>query len=184
MESSWATGDGTFQARLRFAGGGGSLAVADLNGDGAPDIVTAVRLADGVSVLLHRRMAGLGASPDSDMDGCSDAHELGFNPRFGGLRDPADFWDFFDPNRDRGVGFQDFLAVLRHFGAVRVPPPTKAEALAEALLPEPPVGEYWALADRGGQAPGGDPWDELPANGSITFADFLSVLRQFGHTCE
>jgi hypothetical protein len=39
------------------------------------------------------------------------------------------------------------------------------------------------LADRGGQTPGGDPWDEQPANGSIGLADVLSLLRQFGHTC-
>ena len=120
---------------------------------------------------------------DKDGDGCTDAQELGMDENLGGQRDPNHFWDFFDPNRDGSVTLLDFLAVLRHFGAVSVPPPTKAEALAEALLPEPPIGDYWALADRGGQAPGGDPWDELPPNGSIGLLDFLSVLRQFGHTC-
>ncbi|MCH8992854.1 MAG: hypothetical protein IIA44_14045, partial [Acidobacteria bacterium] len=95
----------------------------------------------------------------------------------GGRRNPHNFWDFFDPNRDRAVGLLDFLAVLRHFGTVGDPSTLDPDG------PEPPLGEYWASADRGGQAPGGDPWDELPANGSIGLADFLSVLRQFGHTC-
>ena len=114
---------------------------------------------------------------DDDNDGCSDEQELGPDERLGGRRDPHNFWDFFDPNRDRAVGLLDFLAVLRHFNTAGDPSTLDPDG------PEPPPGEYWALADRGGQAPGGDPWDELPANGSIGLADFLSVLRQFGHTC-
>ena len=114
---------------------------------------------------------------DTDSDGCVDIQELGPNPALGGLRDPLNFWDFFDPSRDRAVGLLDFLAVLRHFNTAGDP------ASLDPDGPEPPPGEYWALADRGGQAPGGDPWDELPADGSIGLTDFLSVLRQFGHTC-
>ena len=118
-----------------------------------------------------------GIDLDDDNDGCSDVQELGSNPVFGGRRNPHSFWDFFDPNRDRAVGLLDFLAVLRHFGTVG------DSSTLDPDGPEPPIGEYWVLADRGGQAPGGDPWDELPANGSIGLTDFLSVLRQFGHTC-
>ncbi len=117
--------------------------------------------------------------PDSDLDGdgCTDLQEFGVDETFGGQRNPLDFWDFFDPNRDLAVGLLDFLAVLRHFNTAGDPSTLDPDG------PEPPAGEYWASADRGGQAPGGDPWDELPANGSIGLADFLSVLRQFGHTC-
>ena len=114
---------------------------------------------------------------DTDNDGCLDTRENGLDETLGGRRDYLNFWDFVDPNRDRAVGLLDFLAVLRHFGTVGDP------AMLDLDAPEPPPGEYWALADRGGQAPGGDPWDELPANGSIGLSDFLSVLRQFGHTC-
>ena len=114
---------------------------------------------------------------DTDGDGCLDNRESGPDETLGGRRDHLNFWDFFDPNRDRSVTLLDFLAVLRHFGTVGNP------ATLDPDGPEPLAGEYWASADRGGQAPGGDPWDELPANGSITFTDFLSVLRQFGHTC-
>ena len=117
------------------------------------------------------------ARADTDGDGCIDGVELGSDQTLGGGRDPLNFWDFFDPNRDRAVGLLDFLAVLRHFGTVGDPSTLDLDG------PEPPPGEYWASADRGGQAPGGDPWDELPANGSIGLTDFLSVLRQFGHTC-
>ena len=114
---------------------------------------------------------------DTDNDGCSDTQENGSDETLGGQRDYRYFWDFFDPNRDGTVGLPDLLAVLRHFGTVGDPGTLDPDG------PEPPPGEYWASADRGGQAPGGDPWDELPANGSIGLADFLSVLRQFGHTC-
>ena len=126
----------------------------------------------------------LGPDSDLDGDGCTDLQEFGDDENLGGQRNPLNFWDFFDPNRDLAVGLLDFLAVLRHFGTVSVPPPTKAEALAAKALPEPPIGDYWVLADRGGQAPGEDPWDELPPNGSIGLTDFLSVVRQFGHTCR
>ena len=117
--------------------------------------------------------------PDGDTDGdsCLDTQENGPDETLGGRRDYLYFWDFFDPTRDRSVSFQDFLAVLRHFGAVGDP------ATLDPDGPEPPIGDYWALADRGGQTPGGDPWDELPADGFIVFGDFLSVLRQLGHTC-
>ena len=114
---------------------------------------------------------------DDDNDGCLDTQENGPDETFGGRRNPKYFWDFFDPNRDRSVTLLDFLAILRHFGAVGDP------ATLDPDGQEPSIGEYWALADRGGQAPGGDPWDELPANGSIGLTDFLSLLRQFGHTC-
>ena len=108
---------------------------------------------------------------DTDGDGCLDTQENGLDETLGGRRDYLNFWDFFDPNRDRSVGLLDFLAVLRHFGTVGDPSSVDPDG------PEPPIGDYWVLADRGGQAPGGDPWDELPANGSIGLTDFLSVLR-------
>jgi len=48
------SGDGTFQFQQTFPAGDGpgSLAAADLNADGAPDLVTANRFSDNVSVLL------------------------------------------------------------------------------------------------------------------------------------
>ena len=117
------------------------------------------------------------SSVDSDNDGCADLEERGPDETLGGRRDELDFWDFFDPNRDRTVTLLDFLAILRHFGAVGDPSAVDPDG------PEPPTGDYWVLADRGGQTPGGEPWAEQPANGSIGLADFLSLLRQFGHTC-
>lgn len=119
-------------------------------------------------------------SADTDLDGCTNAHEYGSDPARGGVRNPLDFWDFFDPTRDKSVANADFLAILRHFNTNGVPP-----AITKAVVnaPEPPSGTYWVLADRGGQISGANPWDQLPANGAIGFPDFLAVLPQFGHTC-
>jgi hypothetical protein len=49
-------GDGTFLAPQTFVTGGPtrSLAVADLNGDGKPDVVTVDNLRNQLSILLHR----------------------------------------------------------------------------------------------------------------------------------
>jgi hypothetical protein len=57
-------GDGTFQAALRYVGGGGAVAVGDFNGDGAPDVVTAA--STGVAVLLNTRgtVANLTSAPN------------------------------------------------------------------------------------------------------------------------
>ena len=152
---------------------------SDSDGNGTPDGDDDPD-GDGLTNLEELALGTDPLSPDnvdSDGDGCTNSQELGDNAILGGRRDSANFWDFFDPNRDRAVGLLDFLAVLRHFGTAGDPSTFDPDG------PEPPAGEYWALADRGGQAPGGDPWDELPANGSIGLSDFLSVLRQFGHTC-
>ena len=50
------SGDGSFQAQQTFPAGDQpfSVAVADLNADGAPDLVTANSGSDDVSVLLHQ----------------------------------------------------------------------------------------------------------------------------------
>ena len=49
-------GDGTFQAQQTFPVGSGprSVAVADLNADSVPDLVTANAGSTDVSVLLHQ----------------------------------------------------------------------------------------------------------------------------------
>lgn len=59
-------GDGSFQARSDYATGRnpGPVSIADLNGDGAPDLVTASNKDNTVSVLLNR--GGGGFAPKRD----------------------------------------------------------------------------------------------------------------------
>ena len=77
----------------------------------------------------------------------------------------------------------DIGTVVARFGAARTPPPTKEEALAEALTPPPPAPAYHAAFDRGGAIPGQELWDLLAPDGGITVGDIGAVVAQFGHSC-
>jgi hypothetical protein len=120
--------------------------------------------------------------PDTDNDGCDDLIELGPNQVLGGLRDPNNFWDFFDvpvgapPARDRVVSGGDIAAVVARFGAFGDPG-------GDPLAPAPPAPAYHTAFERGGMTPGSDLWDLLPPNGSISSADIGAVVAQFGHSC-
>ena len=124
---------------------------------------------------------GLGTDPcevDTDQDGCSDGEEMAPKSEagFGGGRNPLYFWDFFDPTRNKAVGFTDFIALIARRGAVGDP-------TIDPLSDPPPPPAYHPRFDRGGQIPGGNLWEERPANGSIGFTDFLSLIRQNRATC-
>lgn len=126
---------------------------------------------------------------DDDGDGCYTAVELGSNPALGGLRDPSSFWDFMDvwtndpPARDKNVSIGDIGAIVTRFGTMRATPPTKPEALAEALTPPTDMTSYHADYDRNGSIPGQDPWDLQPPNGVISIGDIGAAVTQFGHSC-
>ena len=126
---------------------------------------------------------------DTDGDGCSDKQEHGIQEALGGRRDSESFWDFFDvpigelPERDRRVNAFDIGAVVLRFGTVSDPPPTKEEALAEALTPPSDLTSYHAAFDRNSPDPEANPWNVRPPNGSIDGFDIGFVAAQFGHTC-
>ena len=164
----------TLDIQLDKAGGPatGSVVVTE-------DFTAPFDCADGTQTTGPLTLTPLPLDHDEDQDGCTDWEELGTNEVFGGRRDPFNFWDFYDPDRNKQVALGDQMALLRHFGTSGDPTLSKADITG----PEPPNGTYWVLADRGGQIPGGDPWDELPADGQIALSDFLSLIRQFGHTC-
>ena len=120
-----------------------------------------------------------GADPDDDNDGCTDVAELQTtlgSEVTGGRRDPFDFWDFFDPNRDRAVSLLDFLAVLARFNSA-------GDASVDPLSPVPPAPAYHPRFDRTGASPEENPWQAGPPDGSISLTDFLALLAQFGHAC-
>jgi hypothetical protein len=129
---------------------------------------------------------------DTDRDGCADGEEpelVNSDERNGGRRNPLSFWDFMDeytgmpPSRNRTVSVDDIGALVARFGAQRGSPPTKQEALAEALAPPTTSTGYHASADRNGSIPGQDPWDLNPPNGVISIGDIGAVVVQFGHGC-
>ena len=128
-------------------------------------------------------------APDSDRDGCADAREPGASPTLGGQRDPASFWDFYDVpagtplQRDQRVNIIDIGAIVLRFGAVSDQPPTKQDALAEALTTPLDLTSYHAAYDRGGPIPGEDLWDLQGPDGAINILDIGAAVIQFGHTC-
>ena len=124
-----------------------------------------------------------GPSLDSDGDGCADDKELGPDEVLGGKRDPANFWDFFDPNLDGAIGFGDFLLLLQHFGATDANGQASINRNSDPLTtPDAGPGTYHPRFDRG-VVVGPNGWDRAPPNGAIGFTDFLALLVQFGHTC-
>jgi glucose/arabinose dehydrogenase len=119
---------------------------------------------------------------DADSDGCSDAREQQTAPgsqATGGLRNPNDFWDFFDtPDnanvRDRAVTVADIAREVARFGSSgsAAIDPLSAPLLAPA---------YHTAFDRSPAT--GDPWDLGPPDGSITVGDIAGAVVQFGHSC-
>ena len=134
----------------------------------------------------------LGTNPnlvDTDQDGCADGEEIGSIPALGGQRDPTSYWDFYDtptgspPQRNKVVNIIDIGAIVLRFSAEIDPPPTKQEALAEALTPPPDLTSYHAAFDRGGPIPGEDLWDLMGPDGTINILDIGAAVIQFTHTC-
>jgi len=123
-------------------------------------------------------------------DGCSTWEELGASQTYGGLRDPFNFWDFFDvptgawPNlqRDKAVQIGDISAVVARFGANDANKTAPINRNSDPLSP-PPASGYHPAYDRGGVSLGPNIWNVDAPDGSITIGDITKTQAQFGHTC-
>jgi len=105
-----------------------------------------------------------GCDHDSDGDRCRDAWELGPNPQFGGMRDPRDQWDYFNPSEDGMNRTDDILAVINHYYAAVGDP------------------DYSTAFDRGG-LDGPNAWDVLPPDGRVRIDDILAAVRSYLQDC-
>ncbi len=107
---------------------------------------------------------------DSDGDGCPDKRELGDTPggpSGGGLRDPSNRWDYFNPekvNTPHGQTVADILAVVGKYG----------KGQGHAL--------YSIDTDRTAII-GGNVWNLGPADGQQTVADILAAVKQYNQNC-
>ncbi len=113
------------------------------------------------------RQAASAVNRDTDQDGCPDKRELSDNPTQGGLRDPLNRWDFFDPEKVNTLHHQtaaDILRVVQQFG----------KGLGHPA--------YTVDTDRTGLF-GGNPWNLGPPDGLQTAVDILAAVKQFGHDC-
>jgi hypothetical protein len=119
-----------------------------------------------------------GPTLDNDNDGCDTKAEiLNSDPAAGGIRDPFNTWDLYDPTRDGAVAGTDFFAVLGRFGSSGDP------GLDSVFGSIPAAPAYHTRFDRGDTVPGSAVHVKGAADGNITGVDFFSVLAQFGHTC-
>jgi hypothetical protein len=118
---------------------------------------------------------------NDDNDGCTDAQETGSDEREGGLRDPHNFWDFFDVptgasmTRDGSISASDIFAVISRFNSTGDPG-------IDPLSTPPPAPAYHSAYDRGVLV-GNNPWNVGPPNGSIAATDIFNLLQQFNHSC-
>jgi hypothetical protein len=125
---------------------------------------------------------------DTDLDGCTDIEERGPMIILGGLRAPADYYDFYDTPAVPG-GMKDavvtlggdIISVAMRFGAAGpVALPGSALPGDPLLLPIPPPPLHHSAFDRSA----GTPALSGPADGVIGVPfDILEAAGQFGHTC-
>ena len=117
----------------------------DADGDGIPDLY----------------------DPDNDNDSCADTAELQDAPgseNTGGLRNPNNPWDYFNPSGDRRIMIDDLIMVLHRFG-VRAGYPGYDPKYDRSFL-------------------GPRLWDLGPPDGKIQLFDILAVMSQFGDLCD
>jgi hypothetical protein len=102
---------------------------------------------------------------DLDGDGCNDKVERdGLNPVLGGVRDPLNYWDFFDVTDDGLIDFSDALDVLGYFGDPGL------------------AGTPGNVRDR--DVGGPNAWNLVESDTGVDFTDVLNGLQSFGHSCS
>ena len=108
--------------------------------------------------------------PDDDGDGCNDLEEIGtvpdpdpgFEPHFGGDRDPLNYFDFFDVTGDKAVDVADTIQVLQRFGL--------------------PSSDATNRYDRG-VGPAGQTYRSVEQDNGVDIGDAVASLQAFGHNC-
>jgi hypothetical protein len=112
-----------------------------------------------------------GPGRDTDQDGCTDSRELaGLTPGTdnvgqGGLRDPSNPWDYFNPSNNATNRSKDITAVVNAFGIDTGNP------------------LYNQKHDRNGPIPGSNGWNLQPPNGTTRSQDITAAVNSFGHDC-
>ena len=122
-------------------------------------VIRAVRLPPGGKAAAPAR--------DSDGDGCPDKKELTDTQSTGGLRDPSNRWDFFNPAKGAPIGSQTVADIIKTVQAFNKPQGNAA---------------YTIDNDRTGLV-GGNAWNYGPPDGQQTVVDILAAVKQFNQNC-
>lgn len=122
---------------------------------------------------------GVVPSGDSDGDGCPDVKEQQSAPgsqASGGLRDPQNQWDYFNPTHDGRNRVDDILKVVgQYFDDQFLPPPAP---------PNTPNPAYLTDTDRTDNTGSTEPWDLNGPNGLQRVDDILAQIAQYFHDCS
>jgi hypothetical protein len=105
---------------------------------------------------------------DSNGSGCPDKLKLSDNQNAGGLRDPFNRWDWFNPEKTNTPHTQtvaDILKTVQQFGRDQGNPAYTIDTDRTAIL-------------------GGNSWNLGPPDGKQTVADILAAVKQFGQNCN
>jgi hypothetical protein len=122
-----------------------------------------------ITIVELRTEKGLTAAQmyDSDRDGCADSQELLASQGAGGVRDPYNPNDYFNPEKANTPNQQtvaDILKVVGKYGK------NQGNVL------------YTAATDRTA-VPGGQVWTLGAPDGQQTVADILAAVKQYNHNC-
>jgi hypothetical protein len=132
--------------------------------------ISSVRLAPGSKsggcTPLSGQVGYVGC-PDSDGDGCPDKIELSNASGSGGLRDPLNRWDYFNPekaNTPHAQTVADILFIIGKYGKNQGNPAYTIDTDRTAII-------------------GGNTWNLGPPDGQQTVADTLAAVKQYNHNC-
>jgi hypothetical protein len=135
-----------------------------------------------VRISAVRQASNSAGNQDGDGDGCPDYvpdkdydatngmqpnGELLDNPNLGGLRDPFNHYDYFNPTQDGLNRVDDILAVINQY-----------------FQDDPPgVPDLTSLTDRVAIL-GGNAWNLGAPNGQQRVDDILNAVKQYFHDCS
>jgi hypothetical protein len=117
-----------------------------------------------VADLHATKVAAAGEKHDSDQDGCPDESELGDTQASGGLRDPFNHWDYFNPTHDGLNRVDDILLVVNQYMIDKGNPAYTKNTDRTALV-------------------GANPWNFGPPNGQQRVDDNLAAVKSYMHDC-
>jgi alkaline phosphatase D len=133
-----------------------TLALDEMDLGADPDL-------DGLPPCQEEQLGTDWKDADTDDDGCTDSQEIGPDQTIGGLRDPTNGWDYFNPSGDGQNRVDDVLLVLSQY-------------YIDAGNPA-----YNGATDR--TLAGPNPWNLGPPNGQQRVDDILHMLNQYYHDC-
>jgi subtilisin family serine protease len=155
------------QMQINFATGTGSASVYKFQSFANCTAGTPSGTAVAATVNAKR----LPMDSDSDGDGCPDKRELADTPggtgTGGGLRDPSNRWDYFNPekvNTPHQQTVADILYVVGKYGKNQGNAAYTVDTDRTALI-------------------GGNVWNLGPPDGQQTVADILAAVKQYNQNC-